>query len=143
MKHVWLIILILTLLTAVLLISIPFVNDYTTARLEKALLNAPLPDGAVLIDHASAAGKLIGNGNGMQYLAVIVIRTDLSFDELEAHYSALRSRSDDFLVLSATETNRLPNDKLDLLPQYPNDAYLIYTWGASNFPLRNLDLRAH
>ncbi|MBR6709663.1 MAG: hypothetical protein IKL84_08315 [Clostridia bacterium] len=143
MKRIIYTILALILLIMTTLIAIPCINDRTADTLEKMMLDTPLPDGAVLIDHASAAGKLIGNGNGMQYLAVLVIRSDLTADALEAHYAPLRRNSDHFLLVTAADADRLPFDRLDLLPQYPSDAYFVYSWGNSAFPLCDLDLRAH
>lgn len=43
-------------------------------------------DGAELVDSVSVAGKLSGNGNGMQYLGVPLIRSDETLSELATSY---------------------------------------------------------
>ena len=75
------------ILTAVVLIggviSIPLLNNYTAYKVERALCEIPLPEEAELIEPLSQAGKLTGNGNGMQYFGAILIRSDLYLEELD------------------------------------------------------------
>ena len=54
------------------IMSIPIVNDYCAYMVEKELCATPLPENTQLIDSVSKAGKLTGNGNGMQYLGAIL-----------------------------------------------------------------------
>ena len=68
-------------------ISIPLINNHTAYKVEKALCEIPLPEETELIESLSQAGKLTGNGNGMQYFGAILIRSDLSLEELDAYYS--------------------------------------------------------
>ena len=60
------------MLTAVVLIggviAIPLINNHTAYKVEKKLCETPLPEKTELIESISRAGKLTGNGNGMQYL---------------------------------------------------------------------------
>ena len=63
-------------------ISIPLINNHTAYKVEKALCEIPLPEETELIESLSQAGKLMGNGNGMQYFGAILIRSDLSLEEL-------------------------------------------------------------
>ena len=72
-------------------ISIPLINNHTAYKVEKALCEIPLPEETELIESLSQAGKLTGNGNGMQYFGAILIRSDLSLEELDAYYSGYRS----------------------------------------------------
>ena len=51
-----------------------------------------------MIESISRAGKLTGNGNGMQYFGAILIRSDLSLEELDAYYSRYRSNEWECLV---------------------------------------------
>ena len=69
-------------------ISIPLINNHTAYKVEKALCEIPLPEETELIESLSQAGKLTGNGNGMQYFGAILIRSDLS---LEGKGQILRS----------------------------------------------------
>ena len=82
MKIVWI------LAAAILIggvISIPLINNHTAYKVEKALCEIPLPEETELIESLSQAGKLTGNGNGMQYFGAILIRSELSLEELETY----------------------------------------------------------
>ena len=79
MKIVWI------LAAAILIggvISLPLINNHTAYKVEKALCEIPLPEETELIESLSLAGKLTGNGNGMQYFGAILIRSELSLEEL-------------------------------------------------------------
>ncbi len=71
-------------------ISIPLINNHTAYKVEKALCEIPLPEETELIESLSQAGKLTGNGNGMQYFGAILIRSELSLEELDIYYSRLQ-----------------------------------------------------
>ena len=90
------------ILAAVVLIggvvSIPLINNHTAYKVEKTLCEIPLPEETELIESLSQAGKLTGNGNGMQYFGAILIRSDLSLEELDAYYSRYRSNEWECLV---------------------------------------------
>ena len=90
------------MLTAVVLIggviAIPLINNHTAYKVEKKLCETPLPEKTELIESISRAGKLTGNGNGMQYFGAILIRSDLSLEELDAYYSGYRSNEWECLV---------------------------------------------
>ena len=79
-------------------ISIPLINNHTAYKVEKKLCETPLPEKTELIESISRAGKLTGNGNGMQYFGAILIRSDLSLEELDAYYSRYRSNEWECLV---------------------------------------------
>ena len=79
-------------------ISIPLINNHTAYKVEKALCEIPLPEETELIESLSQAGKLTGNGNGMQYFGAILIRSELSLEELETYYSDYRSNEWECLV---------------------------------------------
>ena len=64
-------------------ISIPLINNHTAYKVEKTLCEIPLPEETELIESLSQAGKLTGNGNGMQYFGAILIRSDLSLEDSE------------------------------------------------------------
>ena len=79
-------------------ISIPLINNHTAYKVEKALCEIPLPEETELIESLSQAGKLTGNGNGMQYFGAILIRSELSLEELDAYYSDYRRNEWEYLV---------------------------------------------
>ncbi len=67
--------------------SIVITNNCVANRIEKNLLAYELPANTVLVDSLSIAEKLVGNGNGMQYMGCLLVESDLTGEELEAHYS--------------------------------------------------------
>ena len=80
---IFLIIIILVGLPMYITIS----NDMIAKRTEKELKHTSLPENTEIIDSISIAGKLTGNGNGMQYFGAILIKTDLSEEELNNYYN--------------------------------------------------------
>lgn len=75
-----------------------FTINYCAYNVEKMLCETPLPEQTELIEAISKAGKLTGNGNGMQYFGAILIKSELSLEELETYYSDYRSNEWEYLV---------------------------------------------
>ena len=61
-------------------VSIPLVNDFSAKRVEKQLLEISLPDHTQMVESLSKAGKLVGNGNGMQYFGAVLIRSEQTLE---------------------------------------------------------------
>lgn len=61
-------------------------NDAVARSVADRLSALPLPPGAERVAVASKAGKLVGNGNGMQYLGAMLIRSDASPETIAAFY---------------------------------------------------------
>lgn len=89
MKKATGIILAFILLPCIFSVAVMFVNDIVANKPEKELLNFPLPEKTQLVESNSVAGKLYGNGNGMQYIGQLLVTTELTEKELYAHYSAI------------------------------------------------------
>ena len=127
-------------------ISIPLINNYTAYKVERALCEIPLPEEAELIESLSQAGKLTGNGNGMQYFGAILIKSELSLEELDAYYSDYRSNEWEYLV----ETQKgqsievIDHGTLQFTEEIKGSGYyIVYSWGSGNSPLEELDIRGH
>ena len=91
-------------------IGIVITNDCVANRIEKNLQAYELPANTVLVDSLSVAEKLVGNGNGMQYMGCLLVESELSQEELEAHYRA----AFDFI-----EVHELAGAQLDFIrPSY-------------------------
>ena len=67
--------------------GITIANDRIAQSMESALCAAPLPLQTKLVDSKSHAGRIAGNGNGMQYFAAILISSELSKEEVQLHYN--------------------------------------------------------
>ena len=138
------------ILTAIVLIggviSIPLINNHTAYKVERSLCEIPLPEETELIESLSQAGKLTGNGNGMQYFGAILIRNDLSLEELDAYYSGYRSNEWECLV----ETHEgqtievIDHGTLQFSEEIKDNCYyIVYSWGSGNSLLEELDIRGH
>ena len=83
MKKILKILCVIAIIAVILfVISIPIVNDMSAAKVEWDLKKLPLPEQTEFIESTSKAGKLVGNGNGMQYFGAILIKSELTLDEL-------------------------------------------------------------
>lgn len=127
-------------------LSIPLINNLTAYKEEKALCEIPLPEETELIESLSQAGKLTGNGNGMQYFGAILIRSELSLEELDAYYSDYRSNEWECLV--ETQEGQfievIDHGTLQFTEEIKDsDYYIVYSWGSGNSLLEELDIRGH
>ena len=143
LKIVWI------LVAAILIggvISLPLINNHTAYKVEKALCEIPLPEETELIESLSQAGKLTGNGNGMQYFGAILIRSDLSLEELDAYYSGYRSNEWEYLVeIQEGQSIDVIDHEILNFGKEINDAgyYIVYSWESENSLLKELDIRGH
>ena len=138
------------MLTAVVLIggviAIPLINNHTAYKVEKKLCETPLPEKTELIESISRAGKLTGNGNGMQYFGAILIRSDLSLEELDAYYSGYRSNEWECLVETqeGQSIEGIDHGTLQFAEEIKDRGYyIVYSWGSENSLLDELDMRGH
>ena len=113
---------------------------------EKTLCEIPLPEETELIESLSQAGKLTGNGNGMQYFGAILIRSDLSLEELDAYYSRYRSNEWECLVKiqEGQSIEGIDHGTLQFAEEIKDRGYyIVYSWGSGNSLLDELDIRGH
>ena len=123
-KSIKIITITIIILLVIFIISIPFVNDYTAANISKKIEKIALPDDTTYIESISRAGKMVGNGNGMQYYGAIRIESELTIDEIEEYYS---DRSDFEIEVEEQDDN----------------TYLVYSWGQGIKLFNILDIRGH
>ena len=135
-------------------VSVPVYNNYCAYNVEKMLCETPLPEQTELIEAISKAGKLTGNGNGMQYFGAILIKSELSLEELDAYYSEYRSNEWEYLVeVQEGQSVEMLEHVLDEIYERGglqfseeikgNSYYIVYSWGSGNSLLRELDIRGH
>ena len=128
------------------IMSIPIVNDYCAYMVEKELCATPLPENTQLIDSVSKAGKLTGNGNGMQYLGAILIKSGLAMEQLDSYYSHYRENKWEYLVTVQTgcDLSFIELDQLRFLQEVTADGYyIVYSWGKGIELYEMLDMRGH
>lgn len=125
--------------------SVRAVNDAAAHDIETRLLVVPLPDGADRIDSMSLAGKLSGNGNGMQYLGALLIRSDQTASELQAFYDTQTGMDE----LSVTVTTAGGLSELQSTPGFLGEpgepgTFIVYAWGdGPGGDFEDSDLRGH
>ena len=127
-------------------ISISFINNNIAYKVEKELCETPLPEKTELIESISRAGKLTGNGNGMQYFGAILIRSDLSLEELDAYYSGYRSNEWECLVKiqEGQSIEVIDHGGLQFSEEIKGSGYyIVYSWESENSLLKELDIRGH
>ena len=128
------------------LISIPRVNDHIAKQTMTELAQVPMPEQTECIEKVSAAGKLSGNGNGMQYFGAILIRSELSLEELDAYYSRYRSNEWECLVKiqEGQSIEGIDHGTLQFAEEIKDRGYyIVYSWGSGNSLLDELDIRGH
>ncbi len=143
---------ILILLPIVLYISIIIANNYIADKVEKELQAYQLPTDTVLVESISVAGKLTGNGNGMQYMGAILITSDLSRQEILKYYQNEFEYVEVHEQTSSTIESIRPNsanfNRFDF--ESNQTYYSVICWGSSSdyvndffSEILDFDLRGH
>ena len=139
--------IILITLFVLFALSVPIVNNITAATVLSDIKNIPLPENTEYVDGISAAGKFVGNGNGMQYFGAVLIKTDLSLDELNSYYSDYRENEFRLLVekQESGEIAVIEHGSLVFESELSSteDYYIVYSWGDGIDLFAALDLRGH
>ncbi len=119
------------------------VNNSNSKEVENELCDTPLPSNTVVVDSVSKSAKLVGNGNGMQYLGAISIKSDLSMEELDDYYSQYRYDDWSYLIESqeGTDIDIIEHGNLDFSSDEGN--YIVYTWGEGNQFFELWDIRGN
>lgn len=146
----WIRVIMVFIAVLLLLFSvvIPIVNNAIALGVENKLKKLPLPPDTERIESISKAGKMVGNGNGMQYFGAILIKSDLSMGELEDHYKDYRKGLFDCRIEPQAEADISAVDgELSFRHEdYGEGYYIVYTWGNGPAWLRDIldtDLRGH
>ena len=141
-------IVLTTVFTAVTLFFIlcPIVNNLSAKWVMEDIDSIPLPENTQAVERYSRAGKLVGNGNGMQFFGAILIESELPLEELDTYYSSYREAPWDYIV-EAQRTQRI-----DVIEHgsfsFETDVsigefYIVYSWGDGISPFQDCDLRGH
>lgn len=143
---------IILILPIIFYSSIIVINNSIANKVEKSLKAYELPSDTVLVESISAAGKLTGNGNGMQYMGAILITSKLTEEEIKAHYS----KEFDYVSVSRQTSKRIEDINSGAVRFYGYDEtneenyYSVVSWGSQNdfangsfSGILDLDLRGH
>lgn len=137
---------VIAIFLLIIVIFTPVINNYYASRIEKELRKTPLPEKTKMQESLSRAGKLTGNGNGMQYFGAMLIESDLSIEELDVYYSAYRRNEWEYIVAAQ---NRQEIEGIDhLVLKFSKKVeksgyYIVYTWGDAPAFFKEIDIRGH
>lgn len=126
-------------------VSITLVNDAAARDVESQLRSLPLPNGTELVESTSQAAKIVGNGNGMQYLGALLLRSDQNTAELQKYYDA-QTTSDklDIRVAPSGSLDEFHGASGFIDDPAADGMFIVYAWG--NTPgdvFEEFDLRGH
>ena len=141
---------IIVLTAAIIFLSVlaaaRIVNDTVAKKTANELAHFPLPSNTELIESIYKEGKLVGNGNGMQYFGAILIKSELSLEEVKEYYSEFADSEWKCIVENQTnmDIGMIEHTKLSFKADIEgNDYYIVYSWGNNNTIFHELDIRGH
>lgn len=140
------IILIVVFIFLSVLVAAPIINDNIAKKTANKLADLPLPNNTEFIEMVYIAGKLIGNGNGMQYFGAILIKSELSLEELKEYYLQFAKNEWECVVESQIDTDIkiIEHTKLTFKTNVEgDDYYIVYSWGDNNTIFHGFDIRGH
>lgn len=116
-------------------------NDFSAKEALNEIKEIPLPEQTEIIDEISIAGKLVGNGNDMQYLGAVWIKSNLPFWQLEDYYL-------DFGCIvkeqATCEISIIEHGEYKFDAEKPKGrCYIVYAWGSGDGFFEYFDLRGH
>ncbi|MNO65502.1 hypothetical protein D3C76_562610 [compost metagenome] len=85
----------------------------------------------------------------MQFLGAILIKSELTLEELNHFYSKYRENEWSYIVEKQVSPNIAFIEHGDLkfkalkADEKLISYYIVYTWGSSDYPLSDLDIRGH
>ena len=129
-----------------LFLTAPMVNDRIAEQTADKLADLPLPGNTELIESVHESGKLVGNGNGLQYFGAILIKSDLSLEELKEYYSSYAENEWDCVVEKQTgaDIKIIEHVKLAFTTEIEGDNYyIVYSWGDNDTIFHEFDIRGH
>ena len=132
---------VLLLVLIVLPFVIVIVNDNTAAGVERELVSLPLPEKTVFVESLSKAGKLVGNGNGMQYYGAMLITSQMPLEGLQSYYKQYNC---DVFIQKTSNIDNLRGNVGFKTDTVPDNAYRVELWGESpSWFFAEFDIRGH
>ncbi|MCR4567266.1 MAG: hypothetical protein K5769_04405 [Pseudobutyrivibrio sp.] len=128
------------------IVGIPICNNHYAKSTMEDILEVPLPDSTTLKDKIYYAGKIAGNGNGMQYFGAILIESNLSLEELKSYYSELTDDKYTYCVEKQTSAKIEQSENVMLsfdTKVEGGNYYIVYSWGSAPSLFEDSDLRGH
>ena len=146
------VILLITAFLAWWLVIIPMGNNMILHKYVRELEQLDVGCDYEIIEQISACGKLYGNGNGMQYMAMVLIKSEEELEETSPVESwegvwIIRADNKEWLdgnldVPGAYRTDKMVKALEEL--ENPDEYYVFYLVYSAEFDsFWNMDIRAH
>lgn len=144
MKKAVIPIVLIAVLLVGFIVSVPLVNNHSAKEVERRLVSTALPDNTEIVESLSKAGKLVGNGNGMQYFGAMLIKSELGLEELEAYYSEIISGSA-VREQKSRDIEIIEHGALSFEAEISDTEgyFIVYLFGSGKKPFSELDIRGH
>ena len=146
-KIIFVTFIILFIALILFLVSCPIINDLSAKQVMKDIEDIPLPDNTWVAARFSRAGKLVGNGNGMQFFGAVLLESELSLEELEQYYSSYRETQWDYIVAAQRTQNIdiIEHGSAAFETDMSNEKshYIVFSWGEGISPFQDFDLRGN
>lgn len=139
-------IFIAVIVVLALFLMAPIVNDHIAEQTADKLADLPLPNYTEMLESVYRAGKLTGNGNGMQYFGAILIQSGCSLEELKTYYAELAEDAWGCTVERQTgeDINVIEHTELAFMTNISGENYfIVYSWGDNDTIFHEFDLRGH
>ncbi len=124
----------------------PFYNNCVAKSTADDLSDISLPKNTEFLEKAYLAGKLIGNGNGMQYFGAILIKSALPLEELKEYYSENADNDWECIVeqQDSKEVMMIEHGSLTFDSDVQGEGYyIVYSWGSNHTIFDEFDLRGY
>lgn len=142
----WSPVLFIAIILFLFIISRP-INDKVAYNIVKELKQLPLPENTTVVEEKAIADRLCGNGDGVQYFGALLLKSELSLEDLEAYYSQFGGG----MYSNIVEHQYDKTIKQDELALHQENAfntsiddenyYILYTWGNYDSIFTYLDPR--
>ena len=151
MRKIWVFLFVSAVALVCFGYSIAFLNDRAAEDLAARLASIPLPEKTEIVEVYAHAGKPVGNGNGIQLVGAMMLKSELSTEELKKHYREYeQSFPQSALGRIAVDKQRgrelafSVNEKLSFRTEgKENENYIIYSIETPENITGLLDLRGH
>ncbi len=128
------------LLLLVVLIHLP--NTIIEKSFAAQLFRYPLPPQTLLLEKHSICGRLYGTGDGMEFMAVILIESDLTEDQLTTYYQRAPFRkaqpNDAESLLTDFHLTITPVTAEPFCPDYCGEAFFTFRTLSTKTDYKNL-----
>ncbi|GAA0124792.1 hypothetical protein UT300019_06940 [Clostridium sp. CTA-19] len=122
-------------------IHMPSMNDFIADGVKKKLQDTPLPSNTKFCDAVSKVGYLTGNGSGIQFFGAILIKSQLSLEELQEYYSKYKTGYDGYVVLEQKGSQIDSIEHIEVFfaslknVKIFDGYYIVYSWDYERHPL--------